>query len=240
MQNVDYPTRCLAGAVVALVMCAYSASAGPRQASSEGITHSFLAFGNETYLMGSDGKVAWSYTHNTRDGFMLPSGNILMAITRSKEYPSGGAVEGTREGKVVFEFKGTQSEVTTVQAVGEGRYMMTEAGPKPRIIEVDRDGKITHEVPIQAQTKDHHLQTRMTRKLPNGNYLVPQLLDKVVREYTPEGKILWEAKTPDMPAECWPFTAIRLPNGNTLIDCTHGLMSIEVDPPGQVLGPLTK
>src|SRR5258706_2225682 len=239
MQNVDYPTRCLAGAVVALVMCAYSASAEPRQESSEGITHSFLAFGNETYLMGSDGKVAWSYPHNTRDGFMLPSGNILMAITRSKEYPSGGAVEGTREGKVVFEFKGTQSEVNTVQAVGEGRYMLTEAGPKPRILEVDREGKILLEVPIQAQTKDHHLQTRMTRKLENGNYLVPQLLDKVVREYTPEGKIAWEAKTPDDPKESWPFTAIRLENGNTLINCTHGNHVIEVDREGKIVWQLT-
>jgi hypothetical protein len=40
-----------------------------------------------------------------------------------------------------------------------------------------------------------HMQTRMARKLPSGNYVVPQLLDKVVREYTPGGKIVWEAKT---------------------------------------------
>jgi hypothetical protein len=117
--------------------------------------------------------------------------------------------------------------------------MMTEAGPKPRIIEVDRDGKITLEVPIQAQTKDHHLQTRMTRKLPNGNYLVPQLLDKVVREYTPEGKIVWEAKTPEEPKESWPFTAIRLENGNTLINCTHGNHVIEVDRDGKIVWQLT-
>ena len=64
----------------------------------------------------------------------------------------------------------------------------------------------------------------MTRKLPNGNYLVPQLLDKVVREYTPSGEIRWEVKTPDMP-----FTAIRLPNGNTLIGCTRGNLILEVD-----------
>ena len=71
--------------------------------------------------------------------------------------------------------------------------------------------------------KDYHLQTRMARKLANGNYLVPQLLDKVVREYTPEGKIIWEVKTPDMP-----FTAIRLDDGHTLIGCTLGNVVIEV------------
>ncbi len=211
----------------------------PIQESATGITHSFIAFGAETYIMGSDGKVGWNDPHNTRDGFLLPSGNVLMAVTKSKEFPGGGAVEITRDGKVVFEFKGTQSEVNTVQAVGEGRYMLVEAGDKPRIVEVDRAGKILVEVPIQAQTKDHHLQSRMTRKLANGNYLVPQLLDKVVREYTAEGKIVWEAKTPAEPNESWPFTAVRLDDGHTLINCTHGNHVIEVDKEGKVVWQLT-
>ena len=89
-------------------------------------------------------------------------------------------------------------------------------------------------MPLQAQTKDHHLQTRMARKLANGNYLVPQLLDKVVREYTPEGKVVWEVKTPD-----WPFTAIRLDDGNTLIGCTLGNLVIEVDPKGEIVWQVT-
>ena len=90
------------------------------------------------------------------------------------------------------------------------------------------------EVPLKAQTANHHLQTRMSRKLPNGHYLVPQLLDKVVREYTPEGKVVWEVKTPDMP-----FTAIRLDNGHTLIGCTLGNLVIEVDAAGQTVWRLT-
>jgi hypothetical protein len=211
----------------------------PRQESTAGVTHSFIAFGAETYIMSEDGKVEWSYPHNTRDGFVLPSGNVLIAVTRSKEYPGGAAVELTRDGKVVFEYKGTQSEVNTVQAIGENRYMLVEAGNKPRILEVDPAGKILLEVPIQAQTKDHHLQSRMTRKLPGGNYLAPQLLDKVVREYSPDGKIVWEAKTPEDPKESWPFTAIRLENGNTLVSCTHGAHVIEFDKNGKIAWQLT-
>jgi hypothetical protein len=211
----------------------------PQQTSASGITHSFLALGAETYIIDAQGKIVWRYPHQTRDGFVLPNGNILLAVSKDRDFPGGAAIEITRDGKTVFQFKGTQSEVNTVQAVEHDRVMLTEAGPKPRVLEVDRDGKIVVEVPIQAQTKDLHLQTRMTRKLPNGNYLVPQLLDKVVREYTPAGKIVWEAKTPEMPAECWPFTAIRLPSGNTLIDCTHGLMCIEVDTAGQIVWQLT-
>src|SRR4029079_6911813 len=132
-----------------------------------------------------------------------------------------------------------QSEVNTSQALDNGNILLTEAGDKPRLLEVTRDGKIAVEVALQAQTKDHHLQTRMARKLPNGNYLVPQLLDKVVREYTPQGKIVWEVKTPDMPAEPWPFTAIRLPDGNTLVTCTHSKMVVEFDKDAKIVWQLS-
>jgi hypothetical protein len=238
-------TSCTAVLALALPFCASIGASGdspgrePVQESEAGITHSFLATGAETYIAGGDGKVLWSYPAGTRDGWVLPSGNVLLAVNTSREFPGGGAVEVTREGRVVFSFKGTQAEVNTVQAVGEGRYMLTEAGPKPRLLEVGRDGNVLVEVPLQAQTKDAHLQTRMARKLPGGNYLVPQLLDKVVREYTPEGKVAWEAKTPDDPPECWPFTAIRLEDGNTLVTCTHGNTVVEFDKGGKVVWQLT-
>lgn len=198
------------------------------------IRHAFLACGQETYIVDGDGKIVWQYPRSSRDGWVLPNGNVLLALTKSKEYPGGAAVEVTRAGKTVFEFKGTQSEVNTVQPVDDGNVLLTEAGNKPRLLEVNPKGEIVVEVPLQAQIKDHHLQTRMARKLANGNYLVPQLLDKVVREYTPTGKIVWEVKTPH-----WPFTAIRLDNGHTLIDCTLGNLVIEVDGNGKTVWQLT-
>jgi hypothetical protein len=193
------------------------------------ITHSFLALGAETYIRSGDGKVVWRYPHSTRDGWVLPNGHILLAVSKGDEYPGGAVVELTRQGEKVFEFKGTQSEVNTAQALANGNIMLTEAGEKPRLLEVDRRGAIIVEVPLSCQTTNHHMESRMARKLANGNYLVPQLLDKVVREYTPRGQIVWEFHTPD-----WPFTAIRLPNGNTLIDCTYGHEVIEVDPSGTI------
>lgn len=222
--------------IAATLACGFAAFA---RADEPPITHSFLALGGETYILDDAGKPTWTYPRNTRDGFLLPSGNLLLAVTKGKDYPGGGAVELTRDGKTLFEYKGTQSEVNTVQAIGDGKYMLTEAGPKPRILEVDRDGKILLEVPIQAQTKDLHLQTRMTRKLGNSHYLVPQLMDKVVREYDADGKIVWEVKTPEEPKESWPFTAIRLENGNTLIACTHGNHVIEVNAKGEIVWQLT-
>jgi hypothetical protein len=198
------------------------------------ITHSFLACGVETFIADADGKVIWNYPNSTRDGWVLPNGNILLAVNKTDKYPGGAAVEVTREGKVVFEYKGTQSEVNTVQLVGDNHVLLTEAGNNPRILEVDREGHIQREIKLEAQTKDHHLQTRMTRRTAAGTYLVPQLLDRVVREYDAEGKVKGEIKTPNMP-----FTAILLDNGNTLIGCTLGNLVIEVDPKGKTVWQLS-
>ena len=201
--------------------------------------HAFLATGAETYIMGADGKVRWTYRRGSRDGWVLPDGNVLLAVNRDADFPGGGVVLVTPDGKETVLFKGTQAEVNTVQPLDGGRVLLTEAGPKPRLLEVDAAGKVLVDVPLDAQTKDAHLQSRMARKLENGHYLVPQLLDKVVREYTPAGKVVWEAKTPEQPPEAWPFTAIRLPDGHTLTTCTHANMVVEFDEAGKVVWQLT-
>lgn len=206
----------------------------PTAPAADPIRHAFLASGSETFITDESGKVTWKYPHSSRDGWVLDDGHVLLALSKSKTYPGGAVAEVDKDGKVVFEFKGTQSEVNTVQPLGDGKVLLTEAGDKPRVLEVNRDGKVVAEVSLQAQTKDHHLQTRMSRKLANGNYLVPQLLDRVVREYDPTGKVVWEAKTPHMP-----FTAIRLPAGNTLIGCTLGNLVIEVDKDGKEVWRVT-
>lgn len=226
--------RSIASLVLAILTALTLSPIANADDAAEKITHSFLATGNETVIIDGSGKVTWRYPHASRDGWVLPSGNVLLALNRSKDYPGGAAAEVSKDGKIEFLFKGTQEEVNTVQPLPEGRVLLTEAGPRPRLLEVDREGKIVLEVPLKAQIKNIHLQTRMSRKLANNNYLVPQLLDKVVREYTPTGQIVWEVQTPDMP-----FTAIRLENGNTLINCTLGNLVIEVDPKGKTVWKLT-
>lgn len=210
-----------------------------QQESPEKITHAFLVCGAQTYIVGSDDRIAWTYPKSTRDGWALPDGRVLLALSKSKEHPGGAVVEVDREGKTLFEFKGSQSEVNTVQPLPGGTLLLTEAGPRPRILEIDRAGKIVAEVPIRCQTRNPHMESRMTRKLANGNYLVPELLDRVVREYKPDGGVAWEARTPDEPKECWPFTAIRLENGHTLVTLTHGNRVVEFDASGQVAWQVT-
>jgi hypothetical protein len=225
---------------IAVFLTAWSVCLGSLDLSAaEQITHSFLATGAETRIIGGDGKVQWRYPASTRDGCVLPNGNVLLAVSKNKEYPGGAVLELTRDSQKVFEFKGTQSEVNTAQLLANGNIMLTEAGDKPRVLEVTRAGKIVVSVPLMCQHTNHHMESRMSRKLPNGNYLVPQLYDKIVREYDPTGKIVQEINTPPVPTNSWPFTAIRLPNGNSLIDCTHGDLVIEVDPAGKIVWQLS-
>ena len=82
------------------------------------------------------------------------------------------------------------------------------------------------------------MQTRMLRLLPNGNYIAPHLLDFAVKEYEPlTGKVVQVFKTDDRGREKrdWPFTAIRLDNGNTVIGCTNGNRVIEVNSDGKIM-----
>ncbi|HLX60153.1 MAG TPA: hypothetical protein VKX17_02610 [Planctomycetota bacterium] len=236
--------KCFATLVLIAALHAICGDAAPamKQESASGITHAFLVCGNETYIVSKDGKVTWTYPGATRDGWATRNG-VLLAVSKCKEFPGGGVVfiaKGTNEKECIF--KGTQDEVHSVEVIdkkdGEN-VMLTEGGPKPRLLEVNQEGKIEVEFPLQCQIPNSHMQTRMARKLPNGNYLVPHLLDFAVKEYKPDGTVVNVIKTPDDPKESWPFTAIRLANGNTLITCTHGNHVIETDAQGKIVWQLT-
>lgn len=222
-------------ALIALLSVCSFAESLPCFAEENGITHSYISFGAATEIISDKGEVLWKYPASTRDGWMRPNGNLLLTLSKNKDYPGGGVIEVTRDMKVLFEYKGTQSEVNTAQALPNGNIVLTEAGANPRLLEIDRSGKTVVEFALQCQNTNHHMESRMARKLENGNYLVPQLLDKVVREYTSEGKVVWEFKTPDEPKDNWPFTAIRIPNGNTIVNLTHGNSVVEVDPSGKIV-----
>ena len=53
----------------------------------------------------------------------------------------------------------------------DGNIMIAESG-SARIIEVDRDGKIQKEIKLKVNNPHPHMDTRLARKIANGNYLV--------------------------------------------------------------------
>ena len=212
-------------------------------AADSEITHSFLATGGKTYIMQFDkdnpqGKMVWQYPAGTREGWVLPNGNLLLAISHGGTNPGGAAVEVTRENKIVWEYKGTQEELNSVQKTPEGTYVVTESGKKPRLLELDASGKVLVEFPLECQINNAHMETRMARKLADGTYLVPHLLNFAVKQYDKTGKVLKVIDTTvagdtQHKIESWPFTAIRLANGNTLVGLTHSNRVAEFDPDGK-------
>ena len=201
------------------------------------IRHSFFIAGPKfTGIIGENGEEIWtSNKPGARDGYVLPNGNILICWgDEVREY------NGDKQ--VIFNFKksAAENELGTAVRLKNGNTLITESGKQPRLLEVDQLGQIKISVPLLPETDNFHMQTRMARKLPTGNYLVPHLLAFSVKEYTPTGNIVNTFKT-DLEAlggrgaENWPFTAIRLKNGNTLVTLTHGNKVVEFDPLGAIV-----
>lgn len=231
--NFVLRTPSLSAAAWVLVLAAAGTGQAADPAASS-IRHSYLVMGAKTAIIGEDGVARWEYRGGTRDGFVLPNGNALLAWSDRVE-------EVTPAKQVVFSYTRNpeNSEIGTVQRLYNGNTLVTELGKRPRLLEVDGRGSIVHETTLQPETDNAHMQTRMARQLKNGNYLVPHLLAFAVKEYTPDGKIVATLRTDlaelgGRPAENWPFTAIRLDNGNTLVSLTHGNKVVEFTQGGAI------
>ena len=212
-----------------LLMCA--------SLSAEEVRHSFFVAGPSfTGIIAEDGREQWdSGRPAARDGFVLPGGNLLIAW-------SDEVKEFTASHEVVFAYRLSpqNKEIGTAVRLESGRTLITELGEKPRLLEVNADGSIAVECPLLPETDNAHMQTRMARKLANGNYLVPHLLAFQVKEYKPNGEVVRSIPT-DLPelggrsAENWPFTAIELSDGRVLVNLTHGNKTVEFDKAGHVV-----
>ena len=224
--------------LLALALPAKNEKANPtfgKQISESGIRHSFLICGNPTVLVNEKNEIVWQTKGYGRDGFVLKSGNVLVSV-------GNVAKEITREGKVVWSYKLSKGnkELGSCVRLENGNTLIVERGVKPQLLEVREDGSIAVTVPLKPDTQNGHMQTRMARKLPNGNYIVPHLLAFAVKEYKPDGTVVRTIKTDleelgGRKARNWPFTAIQLKGGNLLVNLTNGNKTVEFDPSGKVV-----
>ena len=201
------------------------------------ISHSFFIAGPDfTGILDEEGSPVWdSGRPAARDGFVFENGETGVCW-------SDMFILYDKDKNEIFRYHvdSSNQELGTVERLDENLFLVAELGNNPRLIEINRNGIVQKEVPLLPETSNIHMQTRMARKLSNGNYLVPHLLAFAVKEYDGSGTVIRTFRT-DLPelggkeAENWPFTAIRLPHGNTLINLTHGNKSIEVDPFGRVV-----
>ena len=220
--------------------CALLVAAAVAQAERP-IRHAFLVAGPTfTGIIDGHGETQWSAPRaGARDGWVLPSGHILIVWQRE-------ALEFGRRKEVCwrYQLQPPNKELGTVQRLADGNTLVTELGPKPRLLELAADGAVVVDVALRPETDNAHMQTRMARKLPSGDYLVPHLLAHCVKQYTAAGEVVrvWRTDLDELGgrrAENWPFTAIRLPGGNTLVGCTHGDKVCEFDALGAVVWKVT-
>jgi outer membrane protein assembly factor BamB len=184
-------------------------------------------------LVNETGDIEWQTPiRNIHDVQRLANGNVLFQTDWTE------IVEMNSDRQVVWKYdaakqngnEGKRVEVHAFQRLPDGLTMIVESGTA-RIIEVDQEGKIQKQVSLKVEHPNAHTDTRLVRKLENGNYLVAHEGDnKVVREYDPAGKIVWEYKTGTKV-----YSAIRLKNGNTLMGMGDGHRVVEVNSEGKTV-----
>ncbi len=124
-------------------------------------------------------------------------------------------------------------------ALADGTFLLAELGPEPRALVINRDGKVLKTTPLQCQKQNAHMQTRMLRGLWQRLHL-SHLLDFASGTFqTPASLKTFPTDDRGRAKRDWPFTAIRLENGNTLIGCTNGNRVIEVNADGKIVWSVT-
>jgi PQQ-like domain len=197
-------------------------------------------------IMNQKGEVEWEVpcSFTSHDIAALPNGNFLLHTGPAT------IVEMTPEKKVVWLYESRPAEgysgpveIHAFQRLPDGLTMIAESGNR-RIIEVDKDGRIVHQLPLTVDHPNSHRDTRLVRKLANGHYLVCHEGDGVVREYDEAGKVVWSYALdlngrPETPGHDGHgtnvFGAIRLRNGHTLIAGGNNNRVLEVTPAGKVV-----
>lgn len=209
------------------------------------LEHRVLAQGAGRIAIVNRGTVEWEIPcpHSSHDIAVVGRGNLLLHTGPAR------VVEMTTDKRVVWEWNSTPAggysgpiEIHGFQRLRDGRTMIAECGNK-RVIEVDKDGRVVFEMPLQVERPDSHRDTRRVRKLANGNYLVAHEGMGMIREYERTGKVVWEYVLdlngqPPVPGPeghgTSIFCAFRLKDGNTLVGGGNNNRVFEVDRRGKV------
>ncbi len=202
--------------------------------------HAVLIAGGFTGIIDEEGREVWKTKGNAKDATRLANGHILISYKDE-------IVEFNTGKEIIWRYEKEKSDAELVSAwrLENGNTLVVVLGKAPRLIEVDSKGKVSKTIPIDPeQTANTHMQTRMARKLQNGNYLAPHLFGFSVREYTPDGKIVADFQTDTehfggQSTKNWPFTAIRTKEGTTVVGCTYGNRVVEFDASGKIIWELT-
>jgi outer membrane protein assembly factor BamB len=228
-----------------VISCFIFCSAAPLAAEHRII----LQGNNKLAIVEPSGEISWEMPWGgIHDIHVLENGHVMVQQQNRKVVEIDPATR-----KIVWSYDSTQQngnagkkvEVHAFEPLDNGLVMIAESGVG-RIIEVDRQGRIHKEIKLKVNQPHPHRDTRLVRKLDNGNYLVCHEGDGAVREYDGKtGEVTWEFDVPLFGKERrgghgpeafgnQVFGAVRLANGNTLVATGNGHSVLEVTPDKEI------
>lgn len=160
--------------------------------------------------------ILWNY--DAPDGFEVhtaqPIGDDHVVFVQNGQ-PAKVFVMNIRTNKVVKEFvipsrSGTHGQIRHARLTDSGTLLVAHMD-LGRVCEYDINGKALRSIEVPSVWS--------AVPLPNGNILVTSN-QNFVREYDRSGKIVWDCSLKDLPGYriTDPQLAVRLPDGNTLIN----------------------
>ena len=187
------------------------------------VAHRFIAAGSgmkNIVIVDREGNIEWEYSSGKEcNDVSLLSDNTVLFSCRT------GAKLVSLQKEVLWEYKGEEgTEVQSASMLKNGNILIIQNGDPAKLMEINRKGRVKRELIIPTSMKNPHAQFRNIRKTKEGTYLVGYFKEGKVCEFDTKGKII---RT--IPAQGNLFSAIRLPDGNTLIPCGDGHRLIEVD-----------
>ena len=212
-------------------LSAQSDKKSPNMPITKGESHRMLVGGPGTYriaLIDLQGQLEWllRVTDDCNDACITHDGNILYTYTR-------GAKMITRQGEPVWQYRSSDAplggEIHSAQPLPNGNVVVAKSCVPPRILEIDRQGKIVADIVVHTTITNPHATFRHVRKTPEGTYLYGLMSEK-----NSESKKLYEVDGTGklirtFPVSVHAFVGIRLPNGNTLVSGGNGHEIIEFD-----------
>ncbi len=207
----------------------------PLPEETRGLDRHPLLYAGEGYnilFVVNQGKVVWTYATGRGgeidDVWMLSNGHILFTMQFH-------VYEVTPQKEIVWKYDPPQdTEVHTCQPIGLDRVMLVRNGLPPHLMIINKrtgavevDGELQAPSPTDPRTV--HAQFRRARVTAQGTYLAAHLNMNKVVEYDRNFKPVWSYDIPT------PWAAVRLRNGNTLIDDERERLVREVDPKGQTV-----
>ena len=181
--------------------------------------HSFLYCGEwdtrrpeQTMYVVRGRKVVWTYSipnsQEVGDCTLLSNGHIVFSRKT-------GASEITPDKTIVWNYDAPPTfEIHTAQPIGLDRVLIMQNGDPATAMVIHKSTvKIEKQLVLPTRRPDNpHGQFRHIRLTKNGTFVVAHLdLGRVV-EYDESGRSLWSVPAPSA------WAAVRLPNGNTLIN----------------------